>query len=34
MRFKITLQVNSRAFGRSLPLNYMYELSSAVYRIL
>lgn len=34
MRFNITLRVNGNAFGRRLPLNYQYELSSAVYRIL
>lgn len=33
MRFKITLKVNERAFGKKLPLNYQYELSATVYRI-
>lgn len=33
MRFRITLKVNANVFGRRLPLNYQYELSSAVYRI-
>lgn len=34
MRFKLILQVNKRAFGNLLPLNYQYEQSAAVYRIL
>lgn len=34
MRFNITLRVNGDVFGRRLPLNYQYELSAAVYRIL
>jgi len=34
MRFKITLRVNGRAFGRKLPLNYQYELSAVVYNIM
>lgn len=34
MRFKITLRVNRDAFGRRLPINYQYELSAAIYRIL
>ena len=34
MRFKITLEVNASQFGRKLPINYQYELSAAVYRIL
>lgn len=34
MRFKLTLEVNKRAFGNILPINYQYEQSSAIYRIL
>lgn len=34
MRFKITLQVNAKRFGRELPINYQYELSAAIYRIM
>lgn len=34
MRFKITLRVNRNAFGRKLPLNYQYELSAVIYRIM
>ena len=34
MRFSITLRANINAFGRRLPLNYQYELSAVVYRIL
>lgn len=34
MRFKLTLQVQSHALGRELPLNYSYECSAAIYRIL
>ena len=34
MRFNVTLRVNGNVLGRKLPLNYQYELSAAVYRIL
>lgn len=34
MRFIITLRVNARKFGRSLPLNYQYEMSAAIYKTL
>lgn len=34
MRFKLTLDVNKKAFGNTLPINYQYEQSSAIYRIL
>lgn len=34
MRFKLTLEVNKYAFGNILPINYQYEASAAVYRIL
>lgn len=34
MRFKLILQVNANSFGNQLPINYQYELSAAIYRIL
>lgn len=34
MRFRLILGINRRAFGDLLPINYQYELSSAIYRIL
>ncbi|WP_051522354.1 hypothetical protein [Porphyromonas gingivicanis] len=34
MRFKISLQVNKFAYGNLLPLNYQYELSAVIYKIL
>lgn len=34
MRFKLTLQVNRQAFGNVLPINYQYEQSAVIYRIL
>jgi CRISPR-associated endoribonuclease Cas6 len=34
MRFKLILEVNNRAFGNILPINYQYEASSAIYKIL
>lgn len=34
MRFKITLQLLPEIKGREIPINYQYELSSAIYRIL
>ncbi|WP_373730506.1 CRISPR-associated endoribonuclease Cas6 [Bacteroides heparinolyticus] len=34
MRFKLRLEVNKRAFGNVLPINYQYEQSAVIYRIL
>ena len=34
MRFKLTLQLLPEIKGRAIPINYQYELSSAIYRIL
>lgn len=34
MRFKLNLQVHPEQYGNALPINYQYELSSAIYRIL
>jgi len=34
MRFKLTLKVNKHKFGNTIPLNYQYEQSAVVYRIL
>lgn len=34
MRFKLLLEVNKKAFGNNLPINYQYEQSAAVYKIL
>jgi len=34
MRFRLSLEVNKRAFGNILPINYQYESSAAIYRIL
>lgn len=34
MRFKLTLEVDKSSFGNILPLNYQYEQSAAVYKIL
>lgn len=34
MRFKLTLKVQPHVLGRELPINYQYELSAAIYRIL
>lgn len=34
MRFKLTLEVNKKAFGNRLPINYQYEQSAVIYRIL
>lgn len=34
MRFKLTLQVKAETLGKELPINYQYELSSTIYRIL
>lgn len=34
MRFRLILEVNKRAFGNVLPINYQYEQSAVIYRIL
>lgn len=34
MRFKLSLTVDRRAFGDFLPINYQYEQSAVIYRIL
>ena len=34
MRFKLTLEVRKNAFGNLLPINYQYEQSAVIYRIL
>lgn len=34
MRFKLVLEVNKRTFGNTLPINYQYEQSAAIYKIL
>lgn len=34
MRFKITLRVNRKMFGNKIPINYQYEMSAAIYKIL
>lgn len=34
MRFRLILGVNRHAFGSRLPINYQYEQSAAIYRIL
>lgn len=34
MRFKLQLEVNKKTFGNRLPINYQYEQSAAIYRIL
>lgn len=34
MRFKITLIPDKRAFGDRIPLNYQYECSAVIYKIL
>lgn len=34
MRFRLILEVNKRAFGNRLPINYQYEQSAAIYKIL
>ena len=34
MRFKLIVEVNRRAFGSKLPINYQYEQSAAIYKIL
>ena len=34
MRFRLVLEVNKQAFGNILPLNYQYEQSAVIYKIL
>lgn len=34
MRFKITLRVDRKRFGNKIPINYQYEMSAAIYKIL
>ena len=34
MRFKINLSIDSRTFGNRLPINYQYELSAWIYKII
>lgn len=34
MRFKLTLAVNKKAFGNRIPINYQYEQSAVIYKIL
>ena len=34
MRFRLTLEVNEQIFGNIIPLNYQYEQSAAIYKIL
>ena len=34
MRFKISLHINHRIFGNRLPINYQYELSAWIYKII
>lgn len=34
MRFKLILKVHDERFGNRLPINYQYELSAAIYRIM
>ncbi len=34
MRFKLTLGVEKKAFGNMLPINYQYEQSAVIYKIL
>jgi CRISPR-associated endoribonuclease Cas6 len=34
MRFRLTLQIDRRAFGNTLPLNYQYELSAFIYKAI
>jgi CRISPR-associated endoribonuclease Cas6 len=34
MRFKLTLNIEKHIFGNRLPLNYQYELSGVIYKIL
>ncbi|MGC3977189.1 MAG: CRISPR-associated endoribonuclease Cas6 [Paludibacteraceae bacterium] len=34
MRFRLTLTIDKHAFGSALPLNYQYECSAVIYKIL
>ena len=34
MRFKLTLNVDKKAFGNALPINYQYELSAFIYKAI
>jgi len=34
MRFKLNLKIESQVFGNQLPINYQYELSAWIYRII
>lgn len=34
MRFKLILEVDKHAFGNKIPINYQYEQSSVIYKIL
>lgn len=34
MRFRLRLHVNKQAFGNELPINYQYEQSAVIYKIL
>lgn len=34
MRFKLTLQLEPQESGREIPINYQYELSSVIYKII
>lgn len=34
MRFKLTLQLQSEALGRDIPINYQYPLQAAIYKTL
>jgi len=34
MRFKLNLKIDSQVFGNRLPINYQYELSAWIYRII
>jgi len=34
MRFQLSLRVDSQVFGNILPINYQYELSAWIYRII
>ncbi|MDO4181171.1 MAG: CRISPR-associated endoribonuclease Cas6 [Bacteroidales bacterium] len=34
MRFKLLLQIQPHLMGHKIPINYQYELSAAIYRIL
>lgn len=34
MRFRLTLEVDKKAFGNILPINYQYEQSAVIYKII